>query len=60
MMENNEYFNQRIDCDVDNCKYHDPTDGRCTLGKIKVSSKDVENDTFCDSFERNENDLSNW
>lgn len=58
MMENNEYFNQRIDCDANNCKYHDHNDDRCTLGKIKVSSKDKKNDTFCDNFERNENDLS--
>ena len=45
-----EYFNQRIDCDVNSCKFHDKTEDHCTLGKIKVSGQKQKCDTFCDSF----------
>lgn len=51
MMENKEYFNQRIDCDVNHCKYHDHTDDRCTLGKIKIGFNNKKG-SICESFEK--------
>ena len=38
-MERPEYFNQRIDCDVTNCKYYDAYNSKCALGRISVSEK---------------------
>lgn len=47
-----EYFNQRIDCDVTHCKFQNEEESKCNLGKISVSgNKDAKEDTFCDSFE---------
>lgn len=50
-MEKEEYFNQRIDCDVEECKHKDKQEDHCTLGKIKVSGENEKENTFCDSFE---------
>jgi hypothetical protein len=51
-MEKEEYFNQRIGCTVNECKYHDNHENHCTLGKILVSGQKKKKDTFCDSFEQ--------
>ena len=40
-MERPEYFNQRIDCDVTNCKYYDAYNSKCALGRISVSEKNA-------------------
>lgn len=53
-MEKEEYFNQRIDCDVKECKFHAREDKHCTLGKILVSGKQNKENTFCNSFEKSE------
>ncbi len=45
-----EYFNQRITCHVDSCKYHDGCEKRCTLGEIIVNGNENKEHTFCDSF----------
>jgi len=50
-MKENEYFNQRIGCNVKECKYHSPED-HCTLGKIVVSGEREKQATFCDSFQK--------
>jgi hypothetical protein len=47
-----EYFNQRIGCDVKECKYHDKKENHCTLGQILVSGSSKKAHTFCDSFEK--------
>lgn len=52
--------NQKIKCDVENCKYNDNSDEMCELDEIKVSC-DCNNDkadkenTICNSFECNSN-----
>lgn len=51
MKDENEYFNQRIDCDVKSCRFLNREESHCTLGKIKVSGKQSKAQTFCDSFE---------
>jgi len=43
-----EYFNQRIDCTVKNCKFYEKKDQKCTLGKITVS----ENNAICQNYEK--------
>ncbi len=53
MNEEKEYFNQRIECDVRNCKFLNLEQRHCTLGKIKVSSDKIRQ-TCCDSFENKE------
>lgn len=54
MKETNEYFNQRIDCNVHTCKYQDCHENRCSLGKIFVNGENSKQRTFCDSFEKSE------
>lgn len=54
MKETNEYYNQKIQCDVKDCHYHDMEEERCTLGSILVSGKDSKENTFCDSFKEKE------
>lgn len=51
LKEINEYYNQKILCHVENCKYQENAEKRCTLGKIVVSGENKKEDTFCDSFE---------
>ena len=50
MNKSDEYFNQRIACRVNDCKFHDHGDERCTLGEIIVDGKNQKKDTFCNSF----------
>lgn len=54
MKETEEYYNQKILCDVKECKYHENEEDRCTLGKINVSGSLPKANTFCDSFETEE------
>ena len=49
-MERPEYFNQRIDCDVTNCKYYDAYNSKCALGRISVSEKNA----ICMNYEKKE------
>lgn len=49
-MERPEYFNQRIDCDVTNCKYYDAYNNKCALGRISVSEKNA----ICMNYEKKE------
>lgn len=55
--------NQKINCDVESCKFQDDTDCKCTLDEIKVGcecgSKEVEKETatVCRSFECDNNKL---
>ncbi len=51
MKETQEYFNQHIDCSVNQCKFHDSNENRCTLGKILIDHKKAKKETFCHSFE---------
>lgn len=50
MKMNKEYFNQRIDCTVNNCQFYDENHKKCTLGKITVSNKNA----ICTNYEKNE------
>lgn len=54
--------NQKIKCDVSNCKYNDINDCKCNLDEIKIvcncqsemcKNKDL---TICDNFEPQENE----
>lgn len=54
MKDTNEYYNQRISCNVKDCHYHDNKEKRCTLGSILVSGNCTKEDTFCDSFKTKE------
>lgn len=54
MKDTKEYFNQRIDCNVKNCRFQNDEDQHCTLGKILVDGSNCKNETFCDSFEEKE------
>lgn len=56
LKETNEYYNQRIDCNVENCKFHDGANRRCTLGKILVDGTSNKKNTFCDSFQASEDE----
>lgn len=52
--------NQKIKCDVENCKYNDLSDEMCQLDEIKVSCDCNNNeadrkDTICKSFENDSN-----
>ena len=49
-MKRPEYFNQRIDCDVTNCKYYDAYNSKCALGRISVSEKNA----ICMNYEKKE------
>ncbi len=51
-MNTEEYFNQRIDCNVFDCRFHDDQDGRCGLGKILVTGERKKEETFCANFQR--------
>lgn len=53
-MKEEDYFNQRIQCDVDDCKFKSSKENHCTLGKITVCGKKCKQETFCDSFEKSE------
>lgn len=46
-----EYFNQRISCNVEECRYFDSEKAKCALGEILVDGEKVKENTFCDSFE---------
>ncbi len=48
-----EYFNQRINCNVSHCKYFDHSNEKCTLGSIKVSESNTR-ETCCGSYQKNE------
>ena len=51
-LKNEEYFNQRIDCDVVDCKYHHSIENHCTLGKILISGSKKKDKTYCENFEQ--------
>jgi len=53
MQLKNEYFNQRIKCNVSHCKYYDGAQKKCSLGSIEVGVSDS-SETKCKSFESNE------
>ncbi|MBQ2640114.1 MAG: DUF1540 domain-containing protein [Bacilli bacterium] len=50
----------KINCDVEDCKYNDSEEGKCELDEIKVGYSDDtdecydSNDTACESFETEE------
>ena len=53
----NEYFNQKINCNVEDCKHCNNLDNTCTLGKITVETikeKSIcsKEGTFCNSYEK--------
>lgn len=47
-------INSSIECEVDECKYHDGTTEHCTLNKIKVEKNEARattvESTDCGSF----------
>ncbi len=45
-----QYFNQRINCNVTKCKYHDKLHEKCTLGSITVNNNH-ETNTICKNYE---------
>lgn len=49
----NEYFNQRINCNVTNCYYYNKEHEKCTLGSITVGVNDS-SETLCENYEKNE------
>ncbi len=51
-MQKEECYNQRIDCNVLDCRFHDDADGRCCLGKIQINGEKKKEDTFCANFQK--------
>ncbi len=49
-----DYYNQRINCDVPQCKYFNERENKCTLGSITVGKNLKE--TYCKNFEEDELD----
>lgn len=45
---NNNFYNQNIDCDVNNCKFYDYSLGKCMLASIKVIRN--KNEAFCANY----------
>lgn len=45
---NNNFYNQNIDCDVNNCKFCDYSLGKCMLASIKVIRN--KNEAFCANY----------
>lgn len=43
-----DYFNQRIKCTVNQCKYYDAKEERCTLGSIHVAHEQAR----CESYQK--------
>jgi len=47
-----EYFNQRINCNVTHCAYYDQNHNKCTLGSITVGVNGG-SETLCENYEKN-------
>lgn len=45
---NHDYFNQKIECSVEKCKYYDAKEERCTLGSIRVAKEEA----ICESYQK--------
>ena len=54
--ETNNYYNQRIQCQVWECAYFDESQERCTLGSITVGNNNQNTETYCKNFIKNESE----